>query len=134
MKDYKRYDEEDFLLLSGIQHFIFCRRQWALIHIEQIWNENLRTIEGQIVHERAHDIDASETRSSVIISRAMPIFSRKLGANGVCDIVEFHKDPQGVMIHGKEGLYIPIPIEYKRGSPKKDDSDVLQLMGSSYMS
>ena len=121
------YREEDFLLLSGIQHFAFCRRQWALIHIEQQWQENLKTIEGQIVHERAHDGYSSEKRKDVIISRGMPVFSRKLGINGICDIVEFHKSSEGVKIFGREGLYKPSPVEYKRGKPKDGDYDALQL-------
>jgi CRISPR-associated exonuclease Cas4 len=123
------YNEEDFLLLSGIQHFAFCRRQWALIHIEQQWQENLRTVEGNILHQKAHNDELSEKRGDVIISRGMAIFSRTLGVSGVCDIVELHKSPNGVSIFGREGLYKPIPIEYKRGKPKEDDADILQLCG-----
>ena len=63
------YKEEDFLMLSGIQHFAFCRRQWALIHIEQQWQENVRTVEGELLHKRAHDTYSSEKRNDVIISR-----------------------------------------------------------------
>lgn len=121
------YREEDFLSLSGIQHFAFCRRQWALIHIEQQWQENLRTIEGQIVHEKAHDGYSSEKRKDVVISRGMAVFSKTLGINGVCDIVEFHKSLDGVTIFGREGLYRPSPVEYKRGKPKDGDYDALQL-------
>ncbi len=123
----KEYDEEDFLLLSGIQHFTFCRRQWALIHIEQQWNENLRTVEGHILHERAHDGFSSEKRGDVITSRGMPVFSRTLGANGVCDIVELRLDGNGVTLTGREGRYLPVPVEYKRGKPKEGDEDTLQL-------
>ncbi|HEY5586095.1 MAG TPA: CRISPR-associated protein Cas4 [Ruminiclostridium sp.] len=123
------YNEDDFLLLSGIQHFAFCRRQWALIHIEQQWQENLRTVEGGILHERAHDDGFSEKRGDVIISRGMSVFSRTMGVSGVCDIVELHKCANGVNIFGREGLYLPIPVEYKRGKPKENDSDILQLCG-----
>jgi CRISPR-associated exonuclease Cas4 len=121
------YREEEFLLLSGLQHFIFCRRQWALIHIEQQWQENLRTIEGEILHERAHDDTVKEKRGSVIISRGMAIFSRSLGLSGACDVVELHKVDKGVKIFGRDGNYKIVPVEYKRGKPKEDDSDVLQL-------
>ena len=121
------YNEEDFLLLSGIQHFVFCKRQWALIHIEQQWQENLRTIEGEILHEKAHDNTVKETRGDLIISRGMAIFSRSLGISGTCDVVELYKSPDGVNIFGREGTYKPVPVEYKRGKPKEDDSDVLQL-------
>lgn len=123
----KEYNEEDFLLLSGVQHYSFCKRQWALIHIEQQWQENLRTIEGQIMHERAHDKVINEKRGDVIISRGMNVFSRTLGLTGTCDVVELHKDKDGVRIFGREGIYKPIPVEYKRGSPKEDECDVLQL-------
>jgi CRISPR-associated exonuclease Cas4 len=123
----KEYKEEDFLLLSGIQHFAFCKRQWALIHIEQQWHENFRTIEGQILHEKTHDNTIKEKRGDLIISRGMVIFSRSLGLTGNCDVVELHKSPNGVNIFGRDGTYKPIPVEYKRGKPKENDSDVLQL-------
>ncbi|NBK91225.1 CRISPR-associated protein Cas4 [bacterium 1XD21-13] len=122
------YREEDFLMLSGIQHFSFCRRQWALIHIEQQWDENLRTVEGNIFHKRAHDGYSAEKRKDVIISRGMPVFSRTLGINGVCDIVEFYRDDKkGISLHGREGRYVVCPIEYKKGQPKEDEADILQM-------
>ena len=121
------YKEEDFLALSGIQHFCFCRRQWALIHIEQLWEENVRTVEGARLHERAHDTKWTEKRGQLIVSRGMPVFSRTLGVRGVCDVVEFHSSPEGVELFGREGRYLPLPVEYKRGSPKEIDADLLQL-------
>lgn len=124
MMDYK---EEDFLLLSGIQHFSFCKRQWALIHIEQQWQENLRTIEGEILHEKTHDNTIKEKRGDLIISRGMGIFSHSLGLSGTCDTVELHKASGGVNIFGRDGTYNPVPVEYKRGKPKEDESDILQL-------
>lgn len=121
------YNEEDFLSLSGIQHFAFCRRQWALIHIEQYWQENLRTVEGRILHENAHDPFFTEKRGNLIVSRDMAVFSRTLGVSGACDIVEFRSSPKGVPISGRDGLYLPVPVEYKRGSPKENECDALQL-------
>jgi len=121
------YREEDYLLLSGIQHFAFCRRQWALIHIEQQWQENLRTIEGNILHKKAHDIDSSEKRGDLLTIRGMPVASAELGLNGVCDVVEFKKNPDGVEIFGSEGKYKVTPVEYKKGKPKEEDFDALQL-------
>lgn len=121
------FDEEDYLQLAGIQHFAFCRRQWALIHIEQQWAENVRTIEGNIIHEKAHDDTFTEKRKNTIISRGMPVFSKTMGVRGNCDVVEFVKDKDGVSIFGREGLYLPIPIEYKRGMEKEDIYDQLQL-------
>lgn len=121
------YEEEDFLSLAGIQHFAFCRRQWALIYIEQQWADNLRTIEGDILHEKAHNDYRPEKRGGVILSRAMPVFSREMGVRGVCDVVELRRSDDGVTLHGREGTYCPLPVEYKRGSPKETPADVLQL-------
>lgn len=122
------YHEEDFLSLSGIQHFEFCRRQWALIHIEQQWEENLRTVEGNLFHKNAHDGYSTEKRGNIIISRGMPVFSRTLGINGVCDIVEFHQQENGIELFDRDGKFKVFPIEYKRGEPKDSDIDILQLV------
>ena len=109
------YREEDFLQLSGIQHFVFCRRQWALSYIEMQWQENVRTAEGRILHEKAHDPSLKEKRGDLLIVRAMPVHSREMGVSGECDVVEFHKAPEGISLAGREGTYIAIPVEYKRG-------------------
>ena len=121
------YKEEEFLQLSGIQHFEFCKRQWALAYIEMQWKENVRTVEGRILHENAHDAGIKEKRGDTLIVRAMPIHSREMGVSGECDVVEFHKVQDGIKLSGKEGFYNVIPIEYKRGNPKTDDSDILQV-------
>lgn len=121
------YKEEDYLMLSGIQHFAFCRRQWALIHIEQQWAENEHTITGELFHKRAHDTYFAEKREQVIISRGLPVHSRAMGVSGVCDIVEFRESEQGIEIFGKKGLYKVYPVEYKKGSPKDTEIDILQL-------
>ncbi|MEG1501240.1 MAG: CRISPR-associated protein Cas4, partial [Clostridiales bacterium] len=121
------YDEDKFLPLSGIQHFAFCRRQWALIHIELQWQENIKTVEGRILHEKVHDPSLAEKRGNLIISRSMPVHSRELGISGECDVVEFHRSEDGISIFNREGLFQVIPIEYKRGVPKKNDIDILQL-------
>lgn len=123
--DYKQ--EENVLMLSGIQHFQFCPRQWALIHIEQEWKENTKTLEGQHLHRKADDPFQREKRGSKLTVRAMPIRSKRLNISGQCDVVEFHQDSSGVPIHGADGTYQPYPVEYKRGKPKKDRSDELQL-------
>lgn len=121
------YKEEDYLMLSGIQHFAFCRRQWALIHIEQQWMENERTIAGELLHKNAHDPYFKEKRKDVIVSRAMPVSSREMGVSGECDIVEFIKAPDGIELHGHRGLFRIYPVEYKKGSPKDTQIDILQL-------
>ena len=99
------YCEEDFIQLSGIQHFVFCRRQWGLIHVEQAWDENFLTADGRLMHDRTHDPFIKEKRKNVIISRAMPIVSRRLGVTGECDVVEFIKDADGISLNGYEGKY-----------------------------
>ena len=119
--------EEDYLMLSGIQHFVFCQRQWALIHIEQQWAENEHTTAGELLHKNAHDPYFNEKRKDIIISRAMPVVSRSMGVSGECDIVEFRKVPDGISLHGHRGLYQVYPVEYKKGSPKAGNADILQL-------
>ena len=95
------------MLLSGLQHFEFCQRQWALIHIEQQWAENLLTVEGNIFHENAHNKFFTESRGDIIISRGMPVYSAELGVSGECDVVEFHKRENGIELYGKNGKYQP---------------------------
>ena len=119
--------EEQMLQLSGLQHFAFCRRQWALIHLEGQWAENLRTVEGDLFHARAHRDDVRERWGDTLIVRGLAVFSWRLGLSGKCDVVEFHRDGQGVGLHGEDGLWTPFPVEYKRGAPKTGEEDVLQL-------
>lgn len=123
------YNEDSYLQLSGLQHFRFCRRQWALIHIENQWEENLRTVDGAIVHERAHDVRFSESRGDTVSVRGVSVFSPTLGVSGQCDVLEYHRDAGGIPLRGREGLWQPFPVEYKRGSPREDDADALQLCG-----
>ncbi len=128
------YNEEDLLALSGIQHYAFCERQWGLIHLEQQWNENLRTAEGRILHEHVHDPDYRESRVGVVSARSLPLKSYSLGLVGMADLVEFIPLPvdsgaegEGVSLPGRSARYQPVPVEYKRGNPKKDDRDAVQL-------
>ena len=121
------YNEDDYLLLSGLQHFAFCRRQWALIHIEDLWAENLRTTEGHLLHERAHDTSLRERRGSVITVRGVSIHSPSLGVSGQCDVLEYHADPDGIPLPDTDGTWLPYPVEYKRGCSKEADADRLQL-------
>ncbi len=123
------YREEDYLMLSGLQHFAYCRRQWALIHIEQQWAENERTVDGQIFHAVAHDKARIEKRGDLLITRGLPVKSAKLGMSGICDVVEFHKSEEGVSLASYEGLWQPYPVEYKKGLPKLNEADEMQLCG-----
>ena len=121
------YEENEFLQLSGIQHFAFCRRQWALAYIEMQWQENVRTVEGRLLYEKAHDTTSREKRGDLLISRGMPIHSRTLGISGECDVVEFHREEDGITLQGYEGTYKVVPVEYKKGKPKQGNADILQL-------
>lgn len=121
------YPEEDWLQISGLQHFSFCRRQWALIHVEQQWAENLRTVEGELLHARAHDEAFAEKRGALLTLRGLRVFSAELGISGSCDVVEFRSAEDGVPLAGRAGLWLPYPVEYKRGTAKVCDADRLQL-------
>lgn len=121
------YCEDDYLPLSGLQHFAFCRRQWALIHIENLWAENLRTTEGHLLHERAHDASMRERRGNIITARGVSIHSPTLGVSGQCDVLEYHADPDGIPLPDTDGTWLPYPVEYKRGRSKETDADRLQL-------
>ncbi len=124
------YDEDDLLALSGIQHMAFCERQWALIHIEKQWAENVRTVEGRQLHNRVDNPYLFESRVDIVVARAVPIVSYKLGLYGVADIVEFRSvENRGnaIKLPGKPGYWSPYPVEYKRGREKKDDRDEVQL-------
>ncbi len=111
------YTEDDLIQLSSLQHFMFCERQCALIHIEQLWTENLFTAEGRIMHDKA-DSNEYESRGNVRIDYSVPLRSLRLGLIGKADVVEFHKQ-------GEE--WIPFPVEYKRGKPKMNNCDKVQL-------
>ncbi len=123
------YAEDEFLQLSGLQHFKFCRRQWALIHIENQWKENVHTIDGKIMHKKAHDNQFRESRGDLLITRGVSVFSSTLGVSGQCDILEYHRGSTGIELTGKDGLWLPFPVEYKRGKPRQDGADELQLCG-----
>lgn len=118
---------EDFLPMSGIQHFCFCRRQWALIQLEEQWAENQRTAEGRLEHTRCHDTTQTERRGSLLITRGMKVVSHRLRLSGDCDVVEFRASPDGVPLQNTEGRWQPMPVEYKHGHTKENDADRLQL-------
>ena len=125
-----RYTEDEMLMLSGIQHFAFCPRQWWLIHVDQAWAENRLTALGQQMHQRVNDPNESERRGTTITLRAMPIASTSLGLYGVADAVELRpvSSEEGFTHPRYPGYWHPTPIEYKRGAPKRyTKADQLQL-------
>ncbi|MBV8071056.1 MAG: CRISPR-associated protein Cas4 [Acidobacteriaceae bacterium] len=110
-------DDEDLIPISALQHYLYCPRQCALIHIERLWEENLHTAEGRVLHENAHQA-AAERRKGVRVVTAMPLYHPGLGLFGVADVVEFHPDTNGQRA---------VPVEYKRGRPKSHRADEVQL-------
>jgi len=112
------YKEDELCLISALQHFVFCPRQCALIHIEQVWSENHLTAAGRIMHERVHS-GGNESRGDVRIARAVHLRSLQLGLVGIADVVEFHRFYRD--------RWQPFPVEYKRGKPKPDHCDAIQL-------
>jgi CRISPR-associated exonuclease Cas4 len=112
------YTEDELIQLSALQHLVFCERQCALIHIEQMWSENLFTAEGRIMHDKV-DTANRESRGNIRIEYGVPMRSLRLGLIGKADAVEFHRMD--------DGIWIPFPVEYKRGKPKMDDCDKVQL-------
>jgi CRISPR-associated exonuclease Cas4 len=132
------FTEDDLLPLSALQHLLFCERQAALIHLEQLWADNRLTVEGTQLHERV-DHAPGESRGEVRIARALPLRSLRLGLSGRADLVELHRvsddagDPldvtggPGAVLPGVPGTWRPFPVEYKRGRPKAHHADKVQL-------
>jgi len=121
------YTEDDLIPLSALQHLLFCERQCALIHVEQVWVENLFTAEGRIMHERV-DTGNRESRGNIRIEYGMPLRSLRLGLTGKADVVEFHLLSDNSLSGSKaRKKWQPFPVEYKRGRPKKDNCDKVQL-------
>jgi CRISPR-associated exonuclease Cas4 len=138
------FDEDDLVPLSGLQHLLFCERQCALIHIENQWAENKLTALGERLHEKAHQEGLSESRGSVRIARGVRLRSLRLGLAGKADVIEFHRldaegapavpaapaavaEGQGVSLPDIPGRWRPFPVEYKRGRPKRNRCDEVQL-------
>jgi len=123
------YTEDDLLPISALQHLAFCERQWALIHLEGVWQENLLTAEGRLLHDRSHEPE-TEVRGDLRIARGLRLRSLRLGLVGMADVVEFHRvstADEGVRLEGTAGLWKPFVVEYKRGRPKIGHEDEVQL-------
>ena len=124
------YSEDDMLMLSGIQHYRFCPRQWALIHLEQQWDDNRLTIEGQLLHKHVDDPFYRQKCGNHITLRSVNIASRELGLYGISDAIELlpSDDITDTIQHPKyPGHWLPVPVEYKHGKPKKNEVDEVQL-------
>jgi len=135
------YAEDRLLPISALQHLMFCERQCALIHIEGLWEENRLTVEGNILHQRTHDAGGG-SRPGLRVARGLPLRSLRLGLVGIADVVEFHRATENdagagsslpapaataCALPGARGLWRPFPVEYKRGKPKRNRCDEVQL-------
>lgn len=123
----KKYDEHDRIPVSAVKEYVYCKRRFALRHIDGEDENNYKLIEGTIFHEKVNDPFFNEKRNGRHISRSVPVFSEKLNLYGVADVVEFLQDDNGVGIGVKPGLWRINPIEYKNGKPEKSSSDNYQL-------
>lgn len=124
------YDDDDMLMLSGIQHYMFCPRQWALIHIEQLWDDNRLTAEGELLHKNVDNPAYRQKNGDTITLRAVPIASHTLGLYGISDAIELipSDTEENAITHPRySGYWKPYPIEYKRGHSKPDERDEVQL-------
>lgn len=122
------YSEDDLIPVSALADFTFCERRAALHFIENVWKDNIFTAEGTIIHDRVDDASASEVRGNVRIARSVWLRSLALGLVGKADVVEFHKtETGGVKLEGISGLWLPFPVEYKRGLLRHERSFEVQL-------
>lgn len=134
------YNEDELLPLSGLQHYAYCPRRAALIHVEQAWEDNKFTAEGRDLHQKAH-LPSTESRGDIRIVRSLVVRSLELGLSGKLDVVEFHRIPEGgscdahmadglaeaVPLGSVRGLWRPFPVEYKRGRLRREEGFEIQL-------
>lgn len=118
---------EDKIQISGIQHYLYCKRRWALLYIENIWQDNFLTLDGDRVHEKAHNQNIKESRKDKFIERGVYISSEKYNLIGQCDVIEYIRDNNGIQLKNKKGLWIIVPVEYKHGDGSSLDVDKYQL-------
>ena len=119
--------EDNKIQISGIQHFLYCKRQWALFYIENIWQDNFLTLDGDKVHEKVHNPYIKESRKDKFIERGVYISSEKYNLTGQCDAIEYIRDSNGIQLKNKNGCWIIVPVEYKHGDGKSLDIDKYQL-------
>jgi CRISPR-associated exonuclease Cas4 len=136
-----KFSEDDLLPVSALADLVFCERRAALHHVEEIWADNVFTVEGTFLHQKAHSEDRLESRGDVRIARGLRLRSLRLGLSGIADVVEFHRLlegeaaapsqgnslPSGVPLSGARGLWQPFPVEYKRGRLRREEGYEVQL-------
>jgi len=120
--------EDDLLPVSALADLVFCPRRAALHHLEGMWEENLYTIEGYFLHEKAHAPPPTESRGEIRVAWGLPLRSFRLGLSGKADVVEFHLTKEtGVELPGLAGCWQPFPVEYKRGRLRREEGYLVQL-------
>ncbi|OYV86926.1 MAG: CRISPR-associated protein Cas4 [Ignavibacteriae bacterium 37-53-5] len=119
------FTEDDFFQISALQHYVYCPRQCALIHVEDVWKANVFTVRGDILHEKV-DTDTYESRGTIKTVRGLKIHSFRLGISGRCDVVEFLRQT-GMSVAAVGQSFLIVPVEFKSGEPKDDISDKVQL-------
>lgn len=120
-------ENNDYLMISGIQHFRYCPRQWALIHVEDHWEENGLTAAGRAMHDRVHEAGVRDYRQGIVTIRGMRVHSDRYRMTGICDAVELIPDEDGISLTGRPGTWRIRPVEYKHGKSKTEDCDRLQV-------
>ncbi|MFO8101160.1 MAG: CRISPR-associated protein Cas4 [Dehalococcoidia bacterium] len=128
------YEEDELLPVSALQHLLFCERRASLVYIERLWEENVFTTEGTILHERAHEAE-TEVRGDLRIARGLSLRSISFGLVGKADVVEFNRMPEGetgVPLEDVAGLWQPMPVEYKRGTLRKEEGYEIQLCAQAF--
>lgn len=115
-----------YVSISALQAFSYCRRKFVLEYLEGLWEDNIYTTEGAIQHKNVHDYNRTESRNNLLITRALSVVSEKHHLVGICDVVEFYKSKDGIVLQNKPGYWQPIPIEYKH-SNKGIEGSIIQL-------
>jgi CRISPR-associated exonuclease Cas4 len=110
-------EDDDLIPISALQHYLYCPRQCALIHVERLWAESRHTAEGRLLHQRI-DLPSTGSRKGIRTATALPLVDLELGLTGIADVVEYQR---------RDGIDYPFPVEYKRGRPKAHRADEVQL-------
>ncbi len=128
------FEEDELLAISALQHLLFCERRAALLYLEGLWDDNVFTVEGTLLHRRANE-PGTEVRGDLRIVRGLPLCSLRLGLSGRADVVEFRRVPEGtggIPIAGAPGRWQPVPVEYKRGVLRKEEGYEVQLCAQAF--
>lgn len=121
------FEIDNYIPISFIKQYVYCPHRFSLIAVENLWGNNFKIIEGNIVHEKVNNPFLKEKRKDIIISRSVPVYSKTYNLYGIVDLIEFHKDINGVSLPKRKDKWIIFPIEYKNGKEENSQSDSFQL-------